>query len=352
MSRCRTSTARLSLALFAALAINSAFALRPASDTNLVLVLEGDSLTDNGNVFKLLGVPNSKFYFPGRFTNGPNWVDYLTDTVTKFVKNATVLNYAYGGATACANSETATAVPVIKDLGNQTAAFLADAAAGKVPKPSADTRVVLIQWVGSNDIDSALRQLAAAQAAAAAANTTGPDLQTAGIALATSIVTCRLTAAQAVAASGAVSDIVLLPISPLYQAPAVPAEFKAAVTQLVGFIDGALSAQAKSLAGTFSSALKTRLHWAGDSSWIDKLSTTIVPPFKNTTYPCLWNPRSVLEKIDNLTLCTDVEDRYFFDQIHPTTRFHKHFALKGLLPRLQQLKGVVPRRVALNRFIV
>ncbi|PNW72152.1 hypothetical protein CHLRE_16g680300v5 [Chlamydomonas reinhardtii] len=351
MSRCSSSTRFLALAL-AISCLHASVAFSPAADTKLVLVLEGDSITDNGNVFKLLGAPNPKFYFPGRFTNGPNWVDYLTDAVSKFVKNVTVHNYAYGGATACANNETATIVPVIKDLGNQTAAFLADAAAGKVPKPSADTRVVLIQWVGSNDIDGALRQLAAAQAAAAATNSTPPDLQTAGLALATAIVTCRLAAAQAVAASGAVSDIVLLPISPLYQAPAVPSEYRMAVTLLVSGIDGALAGQVKTLSGTFSSALKTRLHWAGDSSWIDKLSTTIVPPFKNTTYPCLWNPRSVLEILDNLTLCTDVEDRYFFDQIHPTTRFHKHVALKGILPRLQQLKGAVPRRVAFNRFIM
>lgn len=151
------------------------------------------------------------------------------------------------------------------------------------------------------------------------------------------------------------------------------------VTLLVSGIDGALAGQVKTLSGTFSSALKTRLHWAGDSSWIDKLSTTIVPPFKNTTCehcmgvrqslllvrheragklrsgaqppqrrsarprsqlpacavqgcnmrtctcitgntvwlsadPCLWNPRSVLEILDNLTLCTDVEDRYFFGE--------------------------------------
>ncbi|KAG2453803.1 hypothetical protein HYH02_002010 [Chlamydomonas schloesseri] len=332
--------------------IHVTFAIVPATDTKLMLVLEGDSITDNGNVYKNLGVPNPKFYFPGRFTNGPNWVDYLTDTLTKFVKNVTVLNYAYGGATACANSETATLVPSIKDLGNQTAAFLADAAAGKIPKPSADTRVVLVQWVGSNDIDGALRQLAAAQAAAAAANTTGPDLQSAGFALATAIVTCRLTAAQTVAASGVVSDIILLPTSPLYQAPAVPDVYRPAVTLLVNGIDSALAGQVKGLAGTFSSTFKTRLHWAGDSSWIDRLSTSIVPPFKNMTYPCLWNPRSVLEKLDNLTVCTDVDDRYFFDQIHPTTRFHKHFALKGILPRLQQLRGLVPRRVALNRFVM
>jgi phospholipase/lecithinase/hemolysin len=40
------------------------------------LVVFGDSLSDNGNSLALFQVPPFP-YFYGRWTNGPNWVDYF-----------------------------------------------------------------------------------------------------------------------------------------------------------------------------------------------------------------------------------------------------------------------------------
>jgi phospholipase/lecithinase/hemolysin len=79
------------------------------------LYVFGDSLSDSGNVFNLTGgsvnptqaIPPSPFYFNGRFSNGPNWVDYLGVNLglqpTLFTNlNTTVptqgINYAVGGA--------------------------------------------------------------------------------------------------------------------------------------------------------------------------------------------------------------------------------------------------------------
>ncbi|KAI8051025.1 hypothetical protein BDF22DRAFT_694438 [Syncephalis plumigaleata] len=56
----------------------------------------GDSLTDNGNAFALSNQtwPSTELYFNGRFTNGLTWIEWL-----QRMYNATLTNWAYGGAT-------------------------------------------------------------------------------------------------------------------------------------------------------------------------------------------------------------------------------------------------------------
>lgn len=64
------------------------------------LIFFGDSLTDNGNLYRTLFkiLPKSPPYFEGHFTNGPAWSDEVAEHFGK--KNATrYLNYAVGGAT-------------------------------------------------------------------------------------------------------------------------------------------------------------------------------------------------------------------------------------------------------------
>ncbi|GFR49815.1 hypothetical protein Agub_g11755 [Astrephomene gubernaculifera] len=77
----------------------------PSSATKTIVVL-GDSLSDTGNLFNQTRgvVPNPGAYWRGRFSSGPNWVDHLAQIAnTGSNASVTVLNYAYGGATACAN---------------------------------------------------------------------------------------------------------------------------------------------------------------------------------------------------------------------------------------------------------
>ncbi len=55
----------------------------------------GDSLSDNGNLFKLIGYPPPPYY-QGHFSNGPIWVEYLPGlTGLNFTPGQ---DYAYGGA--------------------------------------------------------------------------------------------------------------------------------------------------------------------------------------------------------------------------------------------------------------
>jgi phospholipase/lecithinase/hemolysin len=94
---------------------------------NQRIVVFGDSLSDNGRLFALTGVsPSQPYgneynrlgkvvkYFPGRFTDGQNWVDYFPkvasffgvdiSTVSPFVEGPlkagdNTTNFAVGGAT-------------------------------------------------------------------------------------------------------------------------------------------------------------------------------------------------------------------------------------------------------------
>jgi thermolabile hemolysin len=61
------------------------------------IVIFGDSLSDNGNyvLFDDQPLPDLRLYWKGRFSNGPVWVEYLTDP-THFDTNLT--DRAFGGA--------------------------------------------------------------------------------------------------------------------------------------------------------------------------------------------------------------------------------------------------------------
>jgi phospholipase/lecithinase/hemolysin len=86
------------------------FAVAPANASNLSrfkhLVVFGESLSDNGNSLFLFGVPQPPYY-NGRWSNGPNWVDYFPSVAHHFPTVAAYFpnpesgngtNFAVGGS--------------------------------------------------------------------------------------------------------------------------------------------------------------------------------------------------------------------------------------------------------------
>lgn len=115
-----------------------------ASQINQIVIL-GDSLSDNGNLYNYLKiVPKSPPYFQGRFTNGPTWAEHVGNYF--YSKNyVDVENYAVGGATSIIHS------PV-----NDT--FIGPATlTGELYDYSArslftdKSNVLYIIWIGAND---------------------------------------------------------------------------------------------------------------------------------------------------------------------------------------------------------
>ncbi|MCC6709475.1 MAG: SGNH/GDSL hydrolase family protein [Gammaproteobacteria bacterium] len=137
---------------------------QPARADFTTLAVLGDSLSDNGRLaeataaatFGLFSVPSAP-YFPGRFSNGPVWVDYYAAAHP----DVTVVDFAMGGAFSGvlngrdnAGDDELGAVPFFGSS-LQTAVSGLNTQLPQVPNVSGSgTSFVL--WIGANDINSAL----------------------------------------------------------------------------------------------------------------------------------------------------------------------------------------------------
>jgi phospholipase/lecithinase/hemolysin len=109
------------------------------------LVVFGDSLSDNGNLFNLIGEPTSP-YWKGRFSNGPVYAEQLANWLGVPLKD-----YAFGGATASDASpgillNPATGQPLPINLPEQIAGYLAQLHGHQAPDDSA-----AVIYIGNND---------------------------------------------------------------------------------------------------------------------------------------------------------------------------------------------------------
>jgi uncharacterized protein YhjY with autotransporter beta-barrel domain/phospholipase/lecithinase/hemolysin len=78
----------------AAVSLAALAAATPASAQRITrIVAFGDSYADDGNLFELLGIPRPSVYANGRFSNGTNFVDTMSQLL-----NVPVDNFAIGGA--------------------------------------------------------------------------------------------------------------------------------------------------------------------------------------------------------------------------------------------------------------
>ena len=98
------------------------------------LVVFGDSLSDNGNLYALTAntSPDPDYYYQGRFSNGPVWVEYLADASAL---DCTLVDYAYGGATTDGASP--------PGLIAQVSAYTGSATLGD--------KTLFAIWIGAND---------------------------------------------------------------------------------------------------------------------------------------------------------------------------------------------------------
>ncbi len=96
------------------------------------LVMFGDSLSDNGNIYNLSVkahkvipmipvIPKESAYFKGRFSNGPVWIEDLADAI-----DVPLEDYAYGGSWAEPFKDSGLIIPF--GLGDQVNMYLVAAA--------------------------------------------------------------------------------------------------------------------------------------------------------------------------------------------------------------------------------
>ncbi|KAJ3183705.1 hypothetical protein HDU85_002134 [Gaertneriomyces sp. JEL0708] len=111
------------------------------------LIAFGDSLSDNGNTFKLLNnsYPYPSHYFQGRYSNGPVWAEHLASSL-----KLTHENRAHGGSTTDTNTIVGHAPagfprPSMPGLAQQIAQW-------KSTSPQFDPKKTLFSvWSGGND---------------------------------------------------------------------------------------------------------------------------------------------------------------------------------------------------------
>ena len=99
----------------------------------------GDSLSDNGNVFRITGerVPLSPPNFNGRFSNGPVWIE---NVISNFNLSTTSNNFAFGGAT----SGIGNVNPGLPGLTTELDVFLQTS-------PTVEPNRLFVVWAGAND---------------------------------------------------------------------------------------------------------------------------------------------------------------------------------------------------------
>ena len=133
--------ARLGLALAAAALVAGCSDTASYYKYSQVVVF-GASLSDTGNVFAASGgkTPGpAPYYFGGRWSNGPLWIENVAAEVGKTVTRSSAggTNFAYGGAKTCGITGVTSSVP---DMCTQVALFLG-ATGGK-----ADSEALLGQY--------------------------------------------------------------------------------------------------------------------------------------------------------------------------------------------------------------
>ncbi|EWY38760.1 autotransporter [Skermanella stibiiresistens SB22] len=120
----------------------------------------GDSLSDTGNIAAATfgTMPLPEFYYQGRFSNGPVWVDHVAAAFGTESKASLLggTNHAFGGAT--------TGGTVPPGVTFQTLDFLS-----KVPTTGADPNALYIVYGGGNDVRNELTSNLPGETLAAAA---------------------------------------------------------------------------------------------------------------------------------------------------------------------------------------
>jgi phospholipase/lecithinase/hemolysin len=106
------------------------------------IVIFGDSLSDNGNLYEYMGrkIPQSPPYFAGRFSNGPIWIERLTESYFPTNPEKHLFDYAFGGA-GISDEES----DVLMTLKRELDIYL-NAHQGK-----ADENNLYIVWIGANN---------------------------------------------------------------------------------------------------------------------------------------------------------------------------------------------------------
>lgn len=256
------------------------------------LVVFGDSLSDNGNLYGATGgtQPASPPYWQGRFSDGRTFAEQLGFNAANFNGPVTgSINMAFGGART--DSQTA---PLGMQL--QLATYLArDGKFG-----GGDLVSVL---GGANNIFQGL------PAAGASTNPTG-TIATTSRSAATDVAGLVRSVAQAGAGTIVVTNLPRLSVTPQFRNTAAAPLADFAATTFNTALYNNLASVAAANGGT--NIIQVDLFTAGDAIAADPAAFGI----KNATAACF----------NGVTVCANPGEYFYFDGVHPTTKGHSIIA--------------------------
>jgi len=107
------------------------------------LVVFGDSLSDNGNLYEYMKrqLPVSPPYYEGRFTNGPAWVEILMESYYQNDSKDHLFDYAFGGAGIMEDDPDDSFFTLSREINTY---LLAN-------NDKADPNAMFVVWIGSNN---------------------------------------------------------------------------------------------------------------------------------------------------------------------------------------------------------
>lgn len=258
------------------------------------LVVFGDSLSDNGNLFLATGgaAPASPPYFQGRFSSGPVFTELLGFNASRFNGSVTgSINYAFGGARTDFSASPLGMRAQLANYQQRGGVFGAS-----------DLVTVL---GGANNIFQGL------PAAGASANPTGA-IAPVSLAAATDINAIVNGIAGAGAGTILVVNLPKLSLTPEFRtAAAAPLADFAATTFNSALLNG-LNTTAAARPGT--NIILMDLFKAGDTIAANPQAFGV----SNVTDRCL-NPNT-------LAVCSNPDEFFYFDGVHPTAAGHRVIA--------------------------
>lgn len=259
------------------------------------LYVFGDSLSDIGRTFVLSGgqIPPAQLgYFQGRFTNGPNWADYLAADLG--VPSTIQTNFAVTSATTGTENS---ASPLLPGLQQEIAAFT-------LTNPQADPNALYAVWAGNNDYFGTAAQ-------------TDPSIPVGNL----------VNAIAALTSVGA-KNILVPNLPDLGKIPLVAGRGAAVSQATSAVVQGHNTLLAQTLA-TLGPQLApqgvTLIPLDVSSLFNDAFANPSKYGFTNTSDACLF-PSPLLFPPGPVTVCSNPNQYLFWDSLHPTTVTHQFVA--------------------------
>ena len=278
----------------AALALAAcAFAGAASAQSYDRLVVFGDSLSDNGNLYLATGgtTPLSPPYYQGRFSSGPVWTELLGFNAANFTGSVTgSINYAFGGS----RTDASTTPPpgMLAQLGAYT---------GRGGQFGQGDLVTVLG--GANDIFQALPSAATSSAPLAAMNAVANAASTNVNALVNSV-------AGAGAGTILVSNLPKLSLTPQFRNSPAAGLADATVGTFNGGLLTKLTATAAARPG--SNIILMDLFKVGDTIAANPQQFGVT----NVTDACF----------NGVTVCANPSSYFYFDGVHPTATGHQLIA--------------------------